>query len=148
LLPTMTANVRIVTDQKDGVLKVPNAALRFRPPGLEGEQRERPGPGGQRTGGGPGSGGGFGAGGGQGLGQGSGGREARAGGAGRARVWVLDPTGKPKPVPIQIGISDGTSTEVTGGDLTDQQQVIVGVGGADRPTGPGSPGQGGPRLRL
>jgi HlyD family secretion protein len=32
LLPGMTANVRIVTAQKDKVLKVPNAALRFRPP--------------------------------------------------------------------------------------------------------------------
>jgi HlyD family secretion protein len=31
LLPGMTANVRIITAQKDKVLKVPNAALRFRP---------------------------------------------------------------------------------------------------------------------
>jgi HlyD family secretion protein len=33
LLPGMTANVRIVTESRDGVLKAPNAALRFRPPG-------------------------------------------------------------------------------------------------------------------
>jgi HlyD family secretion protein len=33
LLPGMTANVRVVTDVRDGVLMVPNAALRFRPPG-------------------------------------------------------------------------------------------------------------------
>jgi HlyD family secretion protein len=33
LLPGMTANVRLVVDQKDSVLKVPNAALRYRPPG-------------------------------------------------------------------------------------------------------------------
>ena len=33
LLPGMTANVSIVTDTRDSVLKVPNAALRFRPPG-------------------------------------------------------------------------------------------------------------------
>ena len=31
LLPGMTANVRIVTDTRDSVLKAPNAALRFRP---------------------------------------------------------------------------------------------------------------------
>jgi len=37
LRPGMTANVRIVVDQKSSVLKVPNAALRFRPPGVEGE---------------------------------------------------------------------------------------------------------------
>ncbi len=33
LMPGMTANVRIVTDTRDNVLKVPNAALRFRPAG-------------------------------------------------------------------------------------------------------------------
>jgi len=33
LLPGMTANVRIVTDTRDSVLKAPNAALRFRPAG-------------------------------------------------------------------------------------------------------------------
>ena len=33
LLPGMTANVRIVTDSRNDVLKVVNAALRFRPPG-------------------------------------------------------------------------------------------------------------------
>jgi HlyD family secretion protein len=33
LLPGMTANVRIVTETRDSVLKVANAALRFRPPG-------------------------------------------------------------------------------------------------------------------
>jgi HlyD family secretion protein len=33
LLPGMTANVRLVVDQKASVLKAPNAALRYRPPG-------------------------------------------------------------------------------------------------------------------
>src|ERR1041384_6025812 len=33
LLPGMTANVRIVVENRDSVLKVPNAALRWRPPG-------------------------------------------------------------------------------------------------------------------
>ena len=37
LRPGMTANVRLVVDQKSSVLKVPNAALRFRPAGVEGE---------------------------------------------------------------------------------------------------------------
>lgn len=32
LRPGMTANVSIITAEKDGVLRVPNAALRFRPP--------------------------------------------------------------------------------------------------------------------
>jgi HlyD family secretion protein len=126
----MTANVRIVTDQKEDVLRVPNAALRFRPPGIEAEVRDRPG-GGQRAGG-------------------PGGGTGPGGGAGRAsvtrgRVWVLDAAGKPTSIPIQLGISDGTNTEVTGGDITEQQQVLVGVGG-DR--APGASTTGGPRLKL
>ncbi len=36
LLPGMTANVRIVTDTRESVLKAPNAALRFRPAGAGG----------------------------------------------------------------------------------------------------------------
>ena len=35
LLPGMTANVKLVVAQKPSALKVPNAALRFRPPGAE-----------------------------------------------------------------------------------------------------------------
>jgi HlyD family secretion protein len=35
LLPGMTANVRVVTDTRDHALKVPNAALRVRLPGVE-----------------------------------------------------------------------------------------------------------------
>lgn len=34
LLPGMTANVRITTDQRNSVLKLPNASLRFRPAGF------------------------------------------------------------------------------------------------------------------
>lgn len=41
LLPGMTANVEIVVDERSGVLKMPNAALRFRPPG----EGAGPGPG-------------------------------------------------------------------------------------------------------
>jgi HlyD family secretion protein len=36
LLPGMTANVRIAVENRDSVLKVPNAALRWRPPGAAG----------------------------------------------------------------------------------------------------------------
>lgn len=34
LLPGMTANVRIITDQRENALRLPNAALRFRPAGF------------------------------------------------------------------------------------------------------------------
>jgi HlyD family secretion protein len=42
LLPGMTANVRVVTDQRDNVLKVPNAALRVRIAGIEPETLPNP----------------------------------------------------------------------------------------------------------
>jgi len=42
LLPGMTANIKVVTDQRDGVLQVPNAALRFRPPGVEADAPRNP----------------------------------------------------------------------------------------------------------
>src|SRR5438046_8569097 len=51
LLPGMTANVKVVTDQKADVLRIPNAALRFRPPGVESDRSAQGRPGG---GGGPG----------------------------------------------------------------------------------------------
>ncbi|SMH58685.1 HlyD family secretion protein [Azospirillum agricola] len=35
LLPGMTANLRITVDERPAALKIPNAALRFRPPGVE-----------------------------------------------------------------------------------------------------------------
>ena len=113
LLPGMTANVRIVIDQKESVLQVPNAALRFRPAGVEAPERERP----ARPA--PGS---------------SGGGGGRAGGAPGGRVWVLGPDGKPAMVQLQLGIGDGTYTEVAKGELKEGQQVIVGVvAPGDRP---------------
>jgi HlyD family secretion protein len=42
LRPGMTANVSLVVAQKDGILKVPNAALRFRPPGQIKEAKPAP----------------------------------------------------------------------------------------------------------
>ena len=122
LLPGMTANVRIIIDQKDGVLQVPNAALRFRPAGVEAPERERP-----ARPGGPGGGG-------------------RGGGAPAGRVWVVGPDGKPAALSLQLGIGDGTYTEVARGELKEGQQVIVGVA----VPGDRAPSQTGaaPRLRF
>ena len=44
LVPGMTANVRIVTDQRQGVLRVANAALRWRPAGAASAKDDAPGP--------------------------------------------------------------------------------------------------------
>jgi HlyD family secretion protein len=64
------------------------------------------------------------------------------------RVWVLGPDGKPKPVSLMLGISDGTATEVVRGELVEAQEILVGQAGqqAPRPSTGGSGG--GPRLRL
>jgi HlyD family secretion protein len=91
LLPGMTANVSIISAQREGVLKIPNAALRFHPPETPGESKTNAAPrtmaqGGQggRGGpdGGPRGGGGGGAGGGGG-GMGPGGAGGGGPGAGR-----------------------------------------------------------------
>ena len=58
LVPGMTANVRIVADSRENVLKVPNAALRFRPAGAgAAKDAEPPAPGASGGGGGGGGGG-------------------------------------------------------------------------------------------
>ena len=50
LRPGMTASVRIVTEKRENVLRIPNAALRFKPPRRAGAGRDRrPGGGGRRA---------------------------------------------------------------------------------------------------
>jgi HlyD family secretion protein len=45
----------------------------------------------------------------------------------RGRVYILDPKGKPSPLELVLGITDGTFTEVLRGDLTIGRQVVIGV---------------------
>jgi HlyD family secretion protein len=138
LKPGMTANVSIMTAEREGVLKMPNAALRFRP---------------SDAGDGKGSvsimARGGGAGGGSNRmqsGQGGGGRrqggEGGGGGSGRPRperiptrtVYTLASTNeatlaaapKPQPRQVKVGISDGTSSEVTEG-LNEGDLVVIGM---------------------
>ncbi|MEW6542636.1 MAG: efflux RND transporter periplasmic adaptor subunit [Nitrospirota bacterium] len=117
LKPGMTANVSIIVAAKDGVLKVPNAALRFVPPKPALVRAE----GSERTGSADGSG------------PGAGGQRPRpTGGAGAQgvpgrTVWRLGSSGDPEPVRIQTGISDGNVTELVAGDIKEADEVIVGV---------------------
>ncbi len=74
------------------------------------------------------------------------------GGGGRGavpgRVWIQGPDGKPRAVQVMLGISDGASTEVVRGELTEGQEILTGtVGGPGQGTRPGAP-PAGPRLRL
>jgi HlyD family secretion protein len=127
LKPGMTANVSIIVANKSAVLKVPNAALRFRPSdkdlgksGTEQSTKEGGQPGGPpNAGGAPRR---------EGAPQGGqpGGGPAGATPAGQRSyaIWILEQS-KPKRVPITVGISDGMFTEVTGGDLKEGQEVIL-----------------------
>lgn len=114
LLPGMTANVRIVTAQKDKVLKIANAALRFRPPSSD----EKSAPATRQ----PGSGG---------MGRGR-----STGGVGK--LWVLGADGKPAAVEVKTGINDGNQTELVEADLAEGRAVIVGMNAAadKKPTQP------------
>ncbi len=112
LLPGMTATVKFLTSAADGVLTVPNAALRFRPTG---DAAPGGAPGGERSGAPSGAP-----------------RAARpttASGAGpSATLWVLDATGKPAPRRVRTGLSDGQRTQVEGTGIDAGTQVIVGAG--------------------
>jgi HlyD family secretion protein len=121
LKPGMTANVTFIYAEKDDVLKVPNAALRFKPPpgfyAPEGGASGRSGPG-------AGSGR---ADAGQGAGPG-GGQAKRPDGRpetpDRRTLWVVK-EGKPAPVRIKTGISDGTATEVVEGPVEVGTEVVT-----------------------
>jgi HlyD family secretion protein len=203
LMPGMTANVKLVVAQKPSALKVPNAALRFRPAGVDAATPTPAEPGAAASGGTPstdqlrellikglgltqeqqkklepilrdsreqlrGV---------QGLPEGewrwrsriireaqrarirdiltdeqkaryeqitAARGEARSGTAGR--VWIIGQDGKPAPIVLTLGLSDGASTEVLRGDVQEGQEVIVGSGGG---SGRGAqPQPGAPRLRL
>src|SRR5574343_413002 len=108
LRPGMTATASIVTASRDKVLLVPNAALRFTPPGAGAAAKERglvarlmPGP----------------------PPEAPKNRPAAAKVSGEGQVWVLV-DGRPQPVAIKTGVSNGRLTEVLGGDLPVGAAVI------------------------
>ncbi len=101
LLPGMTANVRIVTDVRENILKVPNAALRFRPPQSDKEKKssakgERP----------------------------SGARGMSA--AASANVYRLE-DGELVRLPVKLGSSDGMMTEIESSSLQEGAEVVTGT---------------------
>jgi HlyD family secretion protein len=101
LKPGMTANVSIVVAQKDNVLQIKNAALRYRPAEVTSGQMMARSPA----------------------------QASARGGAGRDRrtsertVYVFS-GGRPQPVQIKTGISDGVVTEVIEG-LKEGDRVVT-----------------------
>jgi HlyD family secretion protein len=142
LKPGMTATTTFVFAEKEDVLRVPNAALRFRPPpGLLGGGKAGSEPPAAQTGARAARGSG---GGGAARGSGSAATEARQG-EGRT-VWVLRGQ-QPAPVVIQPGISDGSVTEVVRGDLREGDAAITDTSGGPEAGSRSSGGGGGPQRR-
>lgn len=122
LKPGMTANVSIIVAQRENVVKVPNAALRFRPPEAVAKAAS-PSPN-AAAGARPAGGGGGRPGGGK-LGGNAGG--AGAAPRGERKVYVLPPgAAKPEPVTVKLGISDGLTTEILAG-LKPGDLVVTGA---------------------
>jgi HlyD family secretion protein len=99
LKPGMTANVTFVYGEKADVVRVPNAALRFRAPDAWWGSRARP----------------------------------KLEAADRRTVWTLR-AGTPAAVPIRVGISDGSVTELLDGELRVGDVLIT-----DADSGPNVP---------
>jgi len=89
LKPGMTANITITVGHKDNAIKLPNAALRYRPEKQAGTAAQ-----------------------------------SRPERADTSEVWVLK-KGRAVPVRVTLGLSDGSFTEVTSGDLSPGDEVIT-----------------------
>lgn len=100
LVPGMTANTRITVDRRDNVLKIANAALRFKPAD-EGRSA--------------------------GKGPATGGRDSTVAVMSMGHAYVLPGDGKPQPVEVRTGLSDGTWSELLSGALKEGDEVIVGT---------------------
>ncbi|HXK11492.1 MAG TPA: efflux RND transporter periplasmic adaptor subunit [Vicinamibacteria bacterium] len=171
LMPGMTATVSVVVRKSSNVLRIPAAALRFRPEGYEDATRgARPagapggtgaapaaaslGPGARPGGGGPGGPGGAGA-----WRRRADGGAAATGSSGPTGrpglVFVLGPGDAAKPNPVKLGLSDGRYIEVVEG-LEEGAKVVTGFddGRSPRPqptasgtNNPFQPGRFQPRTR-
>jgi HlyD family secretion protein len=136
LLPGMTANTSIITEQKEKVLRISNAALRFKMPNTESAADSKASPRSSGTG--------------SAANNSSGAKPMGTGPRVMVRkVWVLDQSGlKDKPVQktVRLGLSDGNASEVLPPESGDPELkpgdlVITGMtggakAGAARPAGP------------
>ena len=126
LKPGMTANVTFIWAEKDGVLRVPNAALRFRPPAEMMAASGSPDGGAPRNGTREARPGGMGGG----LGDGRDPGRRREEDGSQRRVWALR-AGRPQLVPIKVGLSDGTISELVEGDLKEGDALITEIAGGE-----------------
>lgn len=105
LKPGMTANVAIQIEKVSGVLKIPNAALRYRPAQARKTDERKAGDAKAAETKGPG---------------------AKGPGAKGPAVFTRGKDGKPVEVPVKLGISDGTSTQLLAGELKEGDLLVTG----------------------
>jgi HlyD family secretion protein len=141
LLPGMTANLQIITDEREDVLRIPNAALRFRPAmtmaaaeaGADAPDGQPPrrGPRDEQAGNDEGR---------STTPDGQGPRRrarseqaqlTRQDEGTRGRIYRVGPDGNPQPIPVRLGVTDGTYTEILRGDVQEGAAVIIGGPRAD-----------------
>ena len=117
LKPGMTANVQFLVNRREDVLTIPNMAIRFKPADQKNEAQEllrqeqsraAPTVGARKTSRSPG-------------GAGGGGRGGR-----RISIYLLR-NGQAEPVEVQLGITDGSKTELRDGELKENDPVIIGI---------------------
>ncbi|SMC20596.1 HlyD family secretion protein [Andreprevotia lacus DSM 23236] len=170
LLPGMTAYVDVEIGRRDNAIMVPNAALRYRPPGVaaeksgkggrdasgaaawqrRGDEASRP----RNASGAADASGAANASAPQSRGFGNGGGGMRMGGRQRGTVYVLQADGQLKAISVRLGITDGKFTEILPGrdetelPVKEGQMLVIGEtqpDGAQPATGGNrQQGQGGP----
>ena len=96
LLPYLTANVQFEIDQRSNVLLVPNAALRWKP------QASQIVP------------------------SAAGVAQATSAEKGQGCLWVAAAVGMVQPVVVKVGTCDGTMTEVSGDNVQEKMDVVIG----------------------
>ena len=119
LKPGMTANVSIEVKKFTDVLRIPNAALRYRPT-AKGTETETAG---KRP------------------------VNGNAKEAGGQRVYLLGKDGKPAPVRIKTGVSNGTFTVLEEGNLKEGDLLVTGESQGKKAGGASPPGMGMGGLR-
>lgn len=110
LLPYLSANVRFELDKREGVLLVPNSALRWKPHQLGPYDGFRDA---ART---PG----------EAAGDKTHKPADRLDPPGQGVLWILEDGSRLRPVRVKVGLSDGARTEVQGDGLQEGMEVVVG----------------------
>jgi len=130
LKPGMTANLEFLVNKKSGVLRIPNAALRFKPPSEkqppQTSTRQSAGAGGDGRGGRRGGGD---------ISKGGGGRQGREG-----TVYLLRDQ-MPAPVKVRLGITDGSYTEVVEGEMKEGEEAILAMSASGQSSASSPPGR-------